>query len=98
MTIFGDVSHKPKLYRFMCFDLKNTYLLSTWHNVARERDRMKLTEKNLNNVFNYIITQISDEDFGEFDEETPIITAVQRTIEMLEEKIKWKEKNGRKKK
>ncbi len=59
---------------------------------------MKLTEKNLNNVFNYIITQISDEDFGEFDEETPIITAVQRTIEMLEEKIKWKEKNGRKKK
>jgi|TARA_B100000035_G_C20674204_1_gene411012 hypothetical protein len=49
---------------------------------------MKLTEKNLNNVFNYIITQISDEDFGEFDEETPIITAVQRTIEMLEEKIK----------
>mgnify|MGYP003628292428 FL=1 len=85
MTIFGDVSHKPKLYRFMCFDLKNTYLLSTWHNVARERDKMKLTEKNLNNVFNYIITQISDEDFGEFDEETPIITAVQRTIEMLEE-------------
>ena len=59
---------------------------------------MKLTEKNLNNVFNYIITQISDEDFGEFDEETLIITAVQRTIEMLEEKIKWKEKNGRKKK
>ena len=58
---------------------------------------MKLTEKNLNNVFNYIITQISDEDFGEFDEETPIITAVQRTIEMLEEE-KWKEKNGRKKK
>ena len=49
---------------------------------------MKLTEKNLNNVFNYIITQISDEDFGEFDEETLIITAVQRTIEMLEEKIK----------
>ena len=40
MTIFGDVSHKPKLYRFMCFDLKNTYLLSMWHNVARERDRM----------------------------------------------------------
>ena len=50
-----------------------------------ERNKMKLTEKNLNNVFNYIITQISDEDFGEFDEETPIITAVQRTIEMLEE-------------
>ena len=23
-TIFGDVSRKPKLYRFMCFDLKNT--------------------------------------------------------------------------
>ena len=43
MTIFGDVSHKPKLYRFMCFDLKNTYLLSTWHNVARERDTMSIT-------------------------------------------------------
>ena len=25
MTIFRDVSHKPKLYRFMYFDLKNTY-------------------------------------------------------------------------
>ena len=46
---------------------------------------MKLTRDNLEKVFNYIEYQLEDEDAGEFDEETPILTAVERTIEMFEE-------------
>ncbi len=47
---------------------------------------MKLTKKNLEKVFNYIESQIEDENGrGEFDSETPILSAVERTIEMLEE-------------
>ena len=47
---------------------------------------MKLTSDNLEKVFNYIEHQLEDDDGkGEFDEETPILTAVERTIEMFEE-------------
>ena len=47
---------------------------------------MKLTHKNLEKIFNYIESQIEDENGrGEFDEETPILSAVERTIEMLKE-------------
>ena len=45
---------------------------------------MELNRENLEKIFNFIDSQISDVN-GEFDEETPIITAVQRTIEMLKE-------------
>ncbi len=48
---------------------------------------MKLTHKNLKKVFDYIESKIEDENGrGEFDKETPILSAVERTIEMLEEK------------
>lgn len=46
---------------------------------------MKLTEENINKVFNYIITQISDDVFGLFDEETDLLVAVENTIEHLKE-------------
>ena len=46
---------------------------------------MKLTHKNLEKVFNYIESQIEDENGrGEFDKETDLLNAVERTIEMLE--------------
>ena len=45
---------------------------------------MKLNKENLEKIFNFIDNQISDVS-GEFDEETPILTAVERTIDMLEE-------------
>jgi len=55
---------------------------------------MKLTRDNLEKVFNYIEYQLEDEDAGEFDEETPILSAVERTIEMFEENedeyMEWK--------
>ena len=47
---------------------------------------MKLTNDNLEKVVDYIESQLADEDSGEFDEETPILSAVDRTIEMFEEK------------
>tara|TARA_R100001443_G_scaffold116798_1_gene138551 strand:+ start:890 stop:1198 length:309 start_codon:yes stop_codon:yes gene_type:complete len=53
---------------------------------------MKLTSDNLEKIFNYIDSQLSDEDSGEFDEETPILSAVDRTIEMFEENSKMKYK------
>jgi len=46
---------------------------------------MKLTSDNLEKIFNYIESQLADEDSGEFDEETPILSAVDRTIEMFKE-------------
>ena len=47
---------------------------------------MKLNRENLEKIFNYIESQIEDENGrGEFDEETPILSAVERTIEMLKE-------------
>ena len=47
---------------------------------------MKLTKENFNKVFDYIEGQIEDENGrGEFDEETPILSAVEITIEMLKE-------------
>ena len=64
-------------------------LLTCNNVIARneERKKMKLTHKNLKKVFDYIESQIEDENGrGEFDEETPILSAVERTIEMLEEK------------
>ncbi len=47
---------------------------------------MKLTSNNLEKIFNYIDSQLADKDIGEFDEETPILSAVDRTIEMFMEK------------
>ena len=46
---------------------------------------MKLTSDNLEKIFNYINSQLADADSGEFDEETPILSAVDRTIEMFKE-------------
>ena len=47
---------------------------------------MKLTKENFNEVFDFINSQIEDiNGRGEFDEETSLLTAVERTIEMLEE-------------
>ena len=46
---------------------------------------MKLTSDNLEKIFNYIKSQLADVDSGEFDEETPILSAVDRTIEMFKE-------------
>ena len=46
---------------------------------------MKLTEENFNLVFDYIDSQVNDDVFGEFDEETNLLSAVERTIEMFEE-------------
>lgn len=47
--------------------------------------KMKLTNDNLEKVFNYIESQLADKDAGEFDEETPVLSAVDRTIEMFKE-------------
>ncbi len=43
---------------------------------------MKLTKENFNKVFNYIDDQVNSTS-GEFDEETNIVDAVQRTVEMI---------------
>ena len=49
---------------------------------------MKLTKENFNKVFDYINSQIDDiNGGGEFDEETSILSAVERTIEMLNERL-----------
>tara|TARA_Y100000004_G_scaffold142069_1_gene161564 strand:+ start:1188 stop:1331 length:144 start_codon:yes stop_codon:yes gene_type:complete len=45
---------------------------------------MKLTLANLQIVNNYIIEQLQN-DNGEFDNETDLLSAVDRTIEMLKE-------------
>jgi len=45
---------------------------------------MKLTLANLQIVNNYIIEQLKN-DNGEFDNETDLLSAVERTIEMLKE-------------
>ena len=47
---------------------------------------MKLTSDNLEKIFNYIESQLEDDEGrGEFDEETPILSVVDRTIEMFKE-------------
>jgi|TARA_R110000764_G_scaffold171647_1_gene258469 hypothetical protein len=46
---------------------------------------MILNRKNLEIIFNYIESQLAEEDIGEFDEETPILSAVERTIDMFED-------------
>ena len=47
---------------------------------------MELTRDNLEKIFNYIESQLEDDNGGgEFDEETPILSAVERTIEMFKE-------------
>ena len=47
---------------------------------------MKLNQENLLKVFNYVAEQIEDDNGrGEFDEETTLLGAVSRTIEMIEE-------------
>jgi predicted transcriptional regulator len=49
------------------------------------RAKMKLTNDNLEKIVDYIESQLADKDAGEFDEETPILSAVERTVEMFEE-------------
>jgi hypothetical protein len=50
------------------------------------RAKMKLTSNNLEKIFNYIESQLEDGDGrGEFDKETSILSAVDRTIEMFKE-------------
>jgi len=46
---------------------------------------MILNRKNLEIIFNYIESQLAEEDIGEFDEETSILNAVDRTIDMFED-------------
>ena len=45
---------------------------------------MKLTKENFNKVFDYIDDQVNSRN-GEFDKETNIVDAVQRTVEMIKE-------------
>jgi uncharacterized protein with HEPN domain len=45
---------------------------------------MKLTKENFNKVFDYIDDQVNSTN-GEFDEETNIVDAVQRTVEIIKE-------------
>ena len=45
---------------------------------------MKLTKENFNKVFDYIDDQVNSTS-GEFDEETNIVDAVQRTVEVIKE-------------
>jgi hypothetical protein len=47
---------------------------------------MKLTSNNLEKIFKYIESQLEDVNGrGEFDKETSILSAVDRTIEMFKE-------------
>ena len=47
---------------------------------------MKLNINNLNLVFDYVAEQIEDDKGrGEFDNETSLLSAVSRTIDMFEE-------------
>ena len=46
---------------------------------------MILNRENLEIIFNYIESQLAEEDIGEFDEETSILDAVDRTIDMFED-------------
>jgi len=47
---------------------------------------MKLSQENLTKVFNYVSEQIEDDNGrGEFDKDTLLLSAVSRTIEMIEE-------------
>jgi|TARA_R100000030_G_scaffold93477_1_gene79648 hypothetical protein len=47
---------------------------------------MKLSQENLTKVFNYVSEQIEDDKGrGEFDKDTLLLSAVSRTIEMIED-------------
>ena len=48
-------------------------------------EKLKLNRKNLEIIFNYIESQLEDDGQGEFDEETSILSAVDRTIDMFED-------------
>ena len=49
-------------------------------------ERMKLSQENLTKVFNYVSEQIEDDKGrGEFDKDTLLLSAVSRTIEMIED-------------
>jgi len=45
---------------------------------------MKLTKENFNKVFDYIDDQVNSTS-GEFDEETNIVDAVQRTVKIIKD-------------
>ena len=52
---------------------------------------MKLSQENLTKVFNYVSEQIEDDKGrGEFDKDTLLLSAVSRTIEMIEDN-QWKQ-------
>jgi vacuolar-type H+-ATPase catalytic subunit A/Vma1 len=56
---------------------------------------MKLNQENLSKVFNYVAEQIEDDSGrGEFDEETSLLCAVSRTIEMIEENTKFTQEDA----
>ena len=56
-----------------------------------EEEKMELTRKNLNMVFDYINEQLSDVDGrGEFDNESGLLNAVERTVEMFNENMEEK--------
>ena len=46
---------------------------------------MLLTIENLEKITNFIEDQLGDEVFGLFDEETPILSAVENSIEHLKQ-------------
>ena len=47
---------------------------------------MKLSQENLTKVFSYVSEQIEDDKGrGEFDKDTLLLSAVSRTIEMIED-------------
>ena len=46
---------------------------------------MKLTQKNIKKVIDFIDEQINDDVFGLFDKETNLLGAVEQTIEHLQE-------------
>ena len=53
-----------------------------------EEEKMELTRKNLNMVFDYINEQLSDVDGrDEFDNESGLLNAVERTVEMFNENM-----------
>jgi len=52
------------------------------------RKNLNMVRKNLNMVFDYINEQLSDVDGrGEFDNESGLLNAVERTVEMFNENM-----------
>ena len=58
--------------------------MGTYNHINLRRTIMKLTKENFNKVFDYIDDQVNSTN-GEFDKETDIVDAVQRTVEMIKE-------------